>query len=82
MCTYIFLQLTEEVLKSLVTLVEKYMAPEAWEKMQIPRTVSDIETEKPTFTLEFSPVYNGIWDAAQIVQLLKFIVAKHLAEEK
>ena len=43
-------------------------------------TVRDIETEKPTFTLEFSPVYNGIWDAEQIVQLLKFIVAKHLKE--
>ena len=42
--------------------------------------VSDIETDKPTFTLEFSPVYNGIWDAEQIVQLLKFIVAKHLEE--
>lgn len=42
--------------------------------------VSDIETEKPTFMLEFSPVYNGIWDAEQIVQLLKFIVAKHLKE--
>lgn len=45
-------------------------------------TVSDIETDKPTFMLEFSPVYNGIPDAEQIVQLLKFIVAKHLAEEK
>lgn len=43
-------------------------------------TVSDIETEKPTFTIEFSPVYNGIWDAEHIVQLLKFIVKKHLEE--
>ena len=42
--------------------------------------VSDIEADKPTFTLEFSPVYNGIWDAEQIVQLLKFIVATHLKE--
>ena len=42
--------------------------------------VSDIEADKPTFTLEFSPDYNGIWDAEQIVQLLKFIVAKHLKE--
>ncbi len=42
--------------------------------------VSDIETEKPMFTLEFSPVYNGIWDAEQIVKLLKFIVTKHLEE--
>ena len=45
-------------------------------------TVSDIETDKPTFTLEFSPIYNGISDAERIVQLLKFIVAKHLTEEK
>ena len=44
--------------------------------------VSDIETEKPTFALEFSPDYNGILDAEQIVQLLKFIVAKHLKEIK
>ena len=43
-------------------------------------TVSDFETEKPTFTIEFSPVYNGVWDAENIVQLLKFIVAKHLEE--
>lgn len=42
--------------------------------------VSDIETEKPTFTIDFSPVYNGFWDAEHIVQLLKFIVAKHLKE--
>ena len=42
--------------------------------------VSDIETEKPTLTIEFSPVYNGVWDAEHIVQLLKFIVAKHLEE--
>ena len=42
--------------------------------------VSDIETDKPTFTLEFSPDYNGIWDAEHIVQLLKFIVVKHLEE--
>ena len=42
--------------------------------------ISDIETEKPTFTTEFSPVYNGFWDAEHIVQLLKFIVAKHLGD--
>ena len=42
--------------------------------------ISDIETDKPTFTLEFSPDYRGILDAEQIVQLLKFIVAKHLEE--
>ncbi len=218
MCTYVFSQLSEEILKALVTLNEKYIAPEAWEKMQIPLTaeehrqleelksklrhrhllvmneatlwaraiypmlmlaeqghiqawsgvplkavyptfklegeadgalapalggrirppylivneakrgihapdpqfqlygemlaaawlnwdrdadpeqevfgcytvndswafvrgiVSNIETDKPTFAIEFSPVYNGVWDAEQIVQLLKFIVAKHLKE--
>ena len=42
--------------------------------------VRDMEVDKPTFTLEFSPDYNGILDAEQIVQLLKFIVAKHLEE--
>lgn len=41
--------------------------------------ISDIDTEKPTFTLDFSPDYNGISDAEHIVQLLKFIVAKQLA---
>ncbi len=41
--------------------------------------ISDIDTEKPTFTLEFSPDYNGISDAEHIVQLLKFIVAKQIA---
>ena len=41
--------------------------------------VSDIDTEKPTFTLEFSPDYNGISDAENIVQLLKFIVANQIA---
>ena len=121
MHTYVFSQLSEEIIRTLVTLNEKSIAPEAWEKMQILLTteesrrlddikstlrqrefnpeqeifgcytvndswafirgvVSDIETDKPTFTLEFSPVYNGIWDAEQIVQLLKFIVAKHLEE--
>jgi len=40
--------------------------------------VSNIETEKPTFTIEFSPDYHGISDAEHIVQLLKFIVAKQL----
>ncbi len=39
--------------------------------------VSDIDVEKPTFTVEFSPDYNGILDAEYIVRLLKFIVAKH-----
>ena len=38
MDTYTFSQLSEETLKTLVTLDGKYIAPEAWEKMQIPLT--------------------------------------------
>ena len=41
--------------------------------------VTDIETEKPTLAAEFSPTYDGISDAENIVQLLKFIVAKQIA---
>jgi hypothetical protein len=55
-----------------------YTVNDSW--VFIRGVVSDIETDKPTFALEFSPDYNGIWDAEQIVQLLKFIVAKHLEE--
>lgn len=40
--------------------------------------VSNIESEKPTFDIEFAPVYNGILQAERIVQILKFIVAKQL----
>ena len=55
-----------------------YTVNDSW--VFIRGVVSDIETDKPTFTIEFSPDYNGIWDAEQIVQLLKYIVAKHLEE--
>ena len=41
--------------------------------------VTDIDTEKPTFTVEFAPDYHGISDAEHIVQLLKFIVANQIA---
>ncbi len=41
-------------------------------------TVSEMESEKPTFAAEFAPVYHGILEAEQIVQLLKFIVAKQI----
>ena len=41
--------------------------------------VSDMESDKPTFAVEFSPDYDCIWEAEEIVQLLKFIVAKQLA---
>lgn len=40
--------------------------------------VGGIETEKPTFTVEFSRVYNGLFEAEYIVQILKAIVAKQL----
>ncbi len=40
--------------------------------------VGDIDTEKPTFTAAFSRVYNGIFEAEAVVQILKAIVAKQL----
>ena len=40
--------------------------------------VSDIETEKPTFTVELSQTYNGTLEAERIVQILKSIVAKYV----
>ncbi len=40
--------------------------------------VGGIETEKPTFAVEFSRVYNGLFEAECIVQILKAIVAKQL----
>ena len=40
--------------------------------------VGDIETEKPTFTVELSKTYNGVWEAERIVQILKSIVAKYV----
>ena len=40
--------------------------------------VGDIESERPTFNIEFGPVYNGVLEAARIVQILKFIVAQHI----
>lgn len=41
-------------------------------------SVSEIESDRPVFHVEFSPRYSGIWEAERIVQLLKFIVAKRL----
>ena len=40
--------------------------------------IGEIESEKPTLHIEFSPRYTGISQAERIVQLLKFIVAKQL----
>ena len=40
--------------------------------------VGEIETEKPTLNIEFSPVYNGVLEAERIVQILKSIVAKYV----
>ncbi len=41
--------------------------------------VREMESEKPSFAVSFAPAYSGISDAEQIVQLLKFIVAKQIA---
>ena len=41
-------------------------------------TVDGIETEKPAFTVEFSRVYNGLFEAEYIVQILKAIVSQQL----
>ena len=40
--------------------------------------VQEIETEKPTIHIEFSPRYNGVFEAERIVQILKSIVAKRV----
>ena len=40
-------------------------------------TVTDIDTEKPGFTVELSKTYNGVLEAERIVQILKSIVADH-----
>ena len=40
--------------------------------------VQEIETEKPTIHIEFSPRYNGVFEAERIVQILKSIVAKYV----
>ena len=41
-------------------------------------TVDEITSEKPTFAVEKSRTYDGVSDAARIVQILKAIVAKYL----
>ena len=53
-----------------------YTVSESWTFVH--GTVDGIETEKPTFTVEFSRVYNGIFEAECIVQILKAIVTKQL----
>ena len=53
-----------------------YTVSESWTFVH--GAVDGIETEKPTFTVEFSRVYNGIFEAECIVQILKAIVTKQL----
>ncbi|RKU09829.1 hypothetical protein C6501_14640 [Candidatus Poribacteria bacterium] len=53
-----------------------YTVSESWTFVH--GTVDGIETEKPTFTVEFSRVYNGLFEVECIVQILKAIVAKQL----
>ena len=54
-----------------------YTVNETW--VFVRGIVGDMESDKPTFAVEFAPTYSCISDAEQIVQLLKFIVAKQLA---
>ena len=53
-----------------------YTVSESWTFVR--GIVDGIETEKPTFTVDFSRVYNGFFEAECIVQILKAIVAKQL----
>ena len=53
-----------------------YTVSDSWTFVQ--GTVDRIETEKPAFTVDFSRVYNGLFEAECIVQILKAIVAKQL----
>lgn len=53
-----------------------YTVSESWTFVR--GTVSGIETEKPTFTVEFSRVYNGFFETEGVLQILKAIVAKQL----
>ena len=54
-----------------------YTVNETW--VFVRGIVGDMESEKPTFAVEFGPDYHGTLEAEEIVQLLKFIVAKQLA---
>ena len=54
-----------------------YTVNETW--VFVRGIVIDMESDKPTFAVEFAPAYSCISDAEQIVQLLKFIVAKEIA---
>ena len=53
-----------------------YTVSESWTFVR--GTVDGIETEKPTLTVDFSRVYDGVFEAECIVQVLKAIVAKQL----
>jgi len=53
-----------------------YTVSESWTFVH--GTADGIETEKPTFTVEFSRVYNELFEAECIVQILKGIVVKQL----
>lgn len=51
-----------------------YTIADGWTFIQ--GIIGGIETEKPTFTVQLSKRYNGIFEAERIVQLLKTLVAK------
>ena len=54
-----------------------YTVNETW--VFVRGVIDDMESEKPNFAVEFAPDSHGIWEAEQIVQLLKFIVAEKIA---
>ena len=54
-----------------------YTVNETW--VFVRGVVRNMESEKPTFAVSFAPAYSGTLEAEQIVQLLKFIVAKQIA---
>ena len=51
-----------------------YTIADGWTFIQ--GIIGGIETEKPTFTVQLSKRYNGIFEAERIVRLLKTLVAK------
>ena len=54
-----------------------YTVNETWAFVR--GVVREMESEKPSFAVSFAPAYSGTLEAEQIVQLLKFIVAKQIA---
>ena len=62
--------------KGLQEIFGCYTVSESWTFVR--GIVDGIETEKPTFTVDSSRVYDGLFEAECIVQILKAIVALQL----